>query len=55
MAIVAAAVGALGRSRRIWASARTRPDPLHDDMARLLVDSGYAKSSHVRVIIDRAI
>jgi hypothetical protein len=41
MAIVAAAVGAVGKPPRIWASAQTRAKPLHDDMAKFLADSGY--------------
>lgn len=54
MAVVAAAVGAVGKSPRIWASARIRTKPLHDDMARFLADSGYDKPGLVRVITDGA-
>ena len=55
MAIVAAAVGAIGKPPRIWASARTRTKPLHDDMAKFLNDSGYEKPDLVRVITDGAL
>ena len=55
MAIVAAAVGAIGKPPRIWASARTRTKPLHDDIAKFLNDSGYEKPDLVRVITDGAL
>ncbi|MGI9024631.1 MAG: ISKra4 family transposase [Burkholderiaceae bacterium] len=55
MAIVTVAVGAVGKSPRIWASALTRTKPLHDDMAKFLSDSGYNKPGLVRVITDGAL
>lgn len=54
MGIVTAAVGPVGKSPRIWASARTRTKPLHDDMNKFLVDSGYGAEAPVRVITDGA-
>ena len=54
MAVVAAAVGSVGKSPRIWASARTRTKPLHDDMSKFLADSGYDADAPVRVITDGA-
>ena len=54
MAVVTATVGPAGKSPRIWASARTRTKPLHDDMNKFLEDSGYGADAPVRVITDGA-
>jgi hypothetical protein len=54
IAIVAAAVGAVGRSPRVWASALPRSKGLQVEMTKFLHDSGYEMTSQVRVLTDGA-
>lgn len=54
IAIVVAAVGAVGRSPRVWASALPRSKGLQVEMTKFLHDSGYEMTSQVRVLTDGA-
>ena len=50
IAIVVAAVGAVGKPPRVWASALPRSKRLQVEMTKFLHDSSYGSSSRVRVL-----
>ena len=54
IAIVVAALGAVGRPPRVWASALPRSKRLQVEMTKFLQDSGYERTSRVRVLTDGA-
>ena len=54
IAVVTAAVGPVGQSPRIWASAQPRTKHLREEMMTFLSDSGIDSGSHLRVITDGA-
>lgn len=54
ISIVAAALGPVGKSPRVWASTRTGTKPLHREMAKFLDDCGYDETTPVHVLTDAA-
>jgi len=54
ISVVAAALGAVGKSPRVWASTRSKTKPLHDEMMKFLKDGGYDEATPVHVLTDAA-